>query len=83
MKLKDQRNAMWNTIVEAIFEIDCLRAAVHRKTSMPYGDGTYSNMVNVNSDVLPRLDEIKDKLVNGLLRAEQPLSGPERFVPVT
>jgi hypothetical protein len=62
MRLNEQRD----TLVEAIEDAGCdligLRAAILRKIAAPYGDGSRSNMVNVETDVLPRLVAILDTL---------------------
>lgn len=40
-----------------------MRATILRKMASPYGDGSRSNMVNAETDVLPRLNDILDTLV--------------------
>lgn len=55
MRLIDQRNLQATAIKDATQSLWDLMAAVQRKTSMPYGDGTRSDMVNATSDVLPGL----------------------------
>jgi hypothetical protein len=62
MRLNEQRD----TLVEAIEDAGCdligLRASILRKMAAPYGDGSRSNMVNAETDVLPRLVTILDRL---------------------
>ena len=62
MRLNEQRD----TLVEAIEDAGCdligLRSAILRKMAAPYGDGSRSNMVNAETDVLPRLVVILDSL---------------------
>ena len=55
MRLHQQRDLLQNHCVAAISELRDLQRRLHRKTTSPYGDGTYSNMVNVDTDVLPAL----------------------------
>lgn len=66
MRLNEQRD----TLVEAIEDAGCdligLRSAILRKIASPYGDGSKSNMVNAETDVLPRLSSIFDKLAIAL-----------------
>jgi hypothetical protein len=62
MRLNEQRD----TLVEAIEDAGCdligLRSAILRKMAAPYGDGSKSNMVNAETDVLPRLVAVLDTL---------------------
>lgn len=55
MRLIDQRNLQATAIRDAEQALRDLMTAIRRKTSMPYGDGTRSDMVNATSDVLPGL----------------------------
>ena len=62
MRLNEQRD----TLVEAIEDAGCdligLRSAILRKIAAPYGDGSKSNLINAETDVLPRLVAILDSL---------------------
>jgi len=64
MRLHEQRDNLKSRIKNAYNEIHGLKARIHRKVSMPYGDGSRSDMVNVNSDVLPALELILDILAH-------------------
>ena len=64
MRLPEQRAILATSILAAIEQLQELRSALANKTSHPYGDGTYDNMVNVDSDVHPRLYEIEGTLRN-------------------
>jgi len=43
-------------------DLKYLRSAILRKMAAPYGDGSRSNMVNAETDVLPRLADIIETL---------------------
>lgn len=62
MRINKQRD----TLVEAVEEVGCdliaAIAAIHRKMVAPYPDGSRSNMINAETDVLPRLISIRDRL---------------------
>jgi hypothetical protein len=62
MRLNEQRD----TLVEAIEDAGCdligLRSSILRKMAAPYSDGSRSNMVNAETDVLPRLADIIETL---------------------
>jgi hypothetical protein len=73
MRLNEQRDELERGIRHAWQEIRQLRYRVWKKTSMPYGDGSRSDMVNANSDVLPQLYEIMADLESALIRADRPL----------
>lgn len=66
MRLNEQRD----TLVEAIEDAGCdligLRAAILRKIAAPYGDGSRSNMINAETDVLPRLVNVLDLLQSAM-----------------
>jgi len=64
MRLNEQRNEMARAIENAACELIGLRSAIHRKMAAPYGDGSRSNMVNAETDVLPRLQAALNTLQN-------------------
>jgi hypothetical protein len=66
MKLHQQRNELRQSVQEAYDALIALTGRIICKTGAPYGDGSYSDMVNVKSDVLPQLTEIRMKLLNTL-----------------
>lgn len=66
MRLNEQRNRLIDGIVDASTDLKYLRSAILRKMAAPYGDGSRSNMVNAETDVLPRLNDILDTLASTL-----------------
>ena len=63
MRLNEQRNRLIDGIVDASTDLKYFRSAILRKMAAPYGDGSRSNMVNAETDVLPRLHDIIGKLI--------------------
>jgi len=66
MRLNQQRDALVNGILDASIDLKYFRSAILRKMAAPYGDGSRSNMVNAETDVLPRLNAILDTLATTL-----------------
>lgn len=66
MRLNKQRDALVNGILDASIDLKYFRSAILRKMAAPYGDGSRSNMVNAETDVLPRLNAILDTLATTL-----------------
>ena len=62
MRLNEQRDTLVEAIEDAGQDLIAMRAAILRKMASPYGDGSKSNMVNAETDVLPRLTAILDAL---------------------
>jgi hypothetical protein len=62
MRLNEQRDTLVEAVEDAGCELLGLRASILRKMAAPYGDGSRSNMVNAETDVLPRLTAILDRL---------------------
>ena len=62
MKLHQQRERLIDGILGASTDLKYLRSAILRKMAAPYGDGSRSNMVNAETDVLPRLADIIETL---------------------
>ena len=62
MRLIDQRDAAAEAIDDVVERLHGLRCRVVRKITMPYPDGSRSDMVNATSDVLPQLVEVLDIL---------------------
>ena len=58
MKLHEQRDTLSMTLTEIRSEIRAMICSVDRKIRDPYGDGSRSNQVNAETDVLPRLYEM-------------------------
>ena len=72
MRLNEQRNRMIEGIASACTDLKHMRAAILRKMASPYGDGSRSNMVNAETDVLPRLNDIFDTLTSTLEAISSP-----------
>jgi len=66
MKLHEQRARLIDGIIGASTDLKYLRSAILRKMAAPYGDGLRSNMVNAETDVLPRLADIIKTLAETL-----------------
>jgi len=66
MKLHQQRERLIDGIVDASTDLKYFRSAILRKMAAPYGDGSRSNMVNAETDVLPRLNDILNTLATTL-----------------
>jgi len=66
MRLNEQRNRLIDGVVDASTDLKYLRSAILRKMAAPYGDGSKSNMVNAETDVLPRINAILDSLATTL-----------------
>jgi hypothetical protein len=62
MKLHEQRERLIDGILGASTDLKYLRSSILRKMAAPYGDGSRSNMVNAETDVLPRLADIIETL---------------------
>ena len=62
MRLNEQRDHLMNEIAQASSNLKFMRSAILRKMASPYGDGSRSNMVNAESDVLPQLEAVLDIL---------------------
>ena len=66
MRLNHQRDRLIQCTAEACHAVTHMRSAIIAKMNSPYGDGSKSNMVNAETDVLPRLNEILTTLVECL-----------------
>jgi hypothetical protein len=62
MRLNEQRDTLVEAVENAACDLIGLRSAILRKMAAPYGDGSRSNMVNAETDVLPRVVAILDRL---------------------
>jgi hypothetical protein len=62
MRLNEQRERLIDGILGASTDLKYMRSAILRKIAAPYGDGSRSNMVNAETDVLPRLADIIETL---------------------
>jgi hypothetical protein len=72
MRLNEQRDRLIEGIANASTDLTHMRAAILRKMAAPYGDGSRSNMVNAETDVLPRINDILDTLVTTLEAISHP-----------
>jgi hypothetical protein len=66
MRTTEQRDRLVDGIVGASTDLKYMRSAILRKMAAPYGDGSKSNMVNAETDVLPRLNDILHTLASAL-----------------
>jgi hypothetical protein len=66
MRLNEQRDTLIEAVEDAGCDLIAMRSAILRKIAAPYGDGSKSNMVNAETDVLPRLNAILDTLATTL-----------------
>ena len=64
MKLNEQRKVLVEAVECASIDLKYMRSAILRKIAAPYGDGSRSNMVNAETDVLPRINDILTTLQN-------------------
>jgi hypothetical protein len=62
MKLHEQRNEYLNALRAVYDEVHAARCSILRKIASPYGDGSRSNMINAETDILPRLEWILQNL---------------------
>jgi hypothetical protein len=62
MRIHDQRDLLIEAVRAAEDELRAMRSAVLRKVACPYGDGSRSDLVNANTDVVPRLQAVLDLL---------------------
>lgn len=83
MRLNEQRNVMADAIDTAGVSLLGLRARVLRKMAAPYGDGTRSNMVNAETDVLPIIERIVSDLADEMRRINPAFEFGAAVVPCT
>ena len=62
MKLHERDKAQTKLLTEIEEMIRNLKDQVNHKIAQPYGDGSYSNMINASTDVLPALRSILDEM---------------------
>ena len=62
MKLHTQRDTLHAGLTDLHGEIREMICRVDRKIRAPYGDGTRSNLVNAETDVLPTLYEMRREI---------------------
>lgn len=66
MRLNEQRDTLVEAVEAAGCDVSALHAAILRKMASPYGDGSKSNMINAETDVLPRLSSIFNTLATAI-----------------
>ena len=66
MRINEQRDCLRDHGSRAEIRIRSLIGSINKKMSMPYGDGSRSNMVNAETDVLPALHSILNDVSAGL-----------------
>lgn len=64
MKLHLRDKARGDLLNKLEEDIRDMKRDIERKMSAPYGDGSRSDMVNGNTDVLPRLDQMLKSLID-------------------
>lgn len=62
MKIHEQATTAKAQLVETCEAVYALQAQLIRKIAAPYGDGSRSNMVNAETDILPQLAAIVNDL---------------------
>jgi hypothetical protein len=71
MKLHEQRTELATAAEQAAQTISGMRAMIRRKVMAPYGDGSRSDMINANTDVLPLLAQLEHDLTETLDRCSR------------
>ena len=59
MKIHKQNSILKDRLISIADDITTLEMALERKTSMPYPDGSTDNLVNIATDVLPLLNQVR------------------------
>jgi hypothetical protein len=59
MKIHEQNSILKDRLISIADDITTLEMALERKTSMPYPDGSTDNLVNIATDVLPLLNQVR------------------------
>ena len=59
MKIHKQNSVLKDRLISIADDITTLEMALERKTSMPYPDGSTDNLVNIATDVLPLLNQVR------------------------
>lgn len=71
MKLHEQRNQLAAAAEHAAQTISGMRGSIERKLMAPYPDGSRSDMINANTDILPLLAQIERDLTDALDNASR------------
>lgn len=59
MRIHEQNSVLKDRLISIADDITTLEMALERKTSMPYPDGSTNNLVNIATDVLPLLNQVR------------------------
>ena len=62
MRIHDQNREMKAEITNLEQDITDLYAAIVRKMSSPYPDGSYGDQINANTDVIPQILSMRSKI---------------------
>ena len=62
MKIHEQNSVLKDRLISIADDITTLEMALERKTSMPYPDGSTNNLVNIATDVLPLLSQVRQEV---------------------
>ena len=59
MRIHEQNQRLKEQLTAIADDITTLEMALERKTSMPYPDGSTNNLVNIATDILPALNQVR------------------------
>ena len=59
MRIHEQNQRLKEQLIAIADDITTLEMALERKTSMPYPDGSTNNLVNIATDILPALNQVR------------------------
>jgi hypothetical protein len=62
MRIHEQNQRLKSQLISIADDITTLEMALERKTSMPYPDGSTNNLVNIATDVLPLLNQVRQEV---------------------
>ena len=62
MKIHEQVEEMRSLLADIVEELTLFRCSVIRKCAARYPDGSTSTMVNADTDVLPRLEQLRQSV---------------------
>lgn len=66
MKLHTQRDLLAATLADVDALAGMAQLNISRKIAAPYGDGSHSNMVNAETDILPHLTAMRSRITMAL-----------------
>ena len=68
MRIHKQNQRLKDQLTAIADDFTTLEMRLERKTSMPYPDGSTNNLVNISTDILPALNQVRHDI--GILLAE-------------